>query len=92
MRLQVNRPVLHRGTCWVLAQIVVTLPVMRRPNRPRRKTTTAVRADVAQNHLHTVNAKRAFETANPRVQRVRRQEFVAVFAGGAELEHGKFIS
>ena len=91
MRLQINGSVLYRSTGRIITQIVVTLPIFRRPNRPRRKPATAIRADIAQNRLHAVDAKRAFKTANSRIERVRQQGSVAVFAGGAELEHGDYL-
>jgi hypothetical protein len=60
---------------------------LRRANRSRRETTTAVGANVEDYALHAIGAKGAFVGADARIRRSRRQRFVAVFAGGAEFEH-----
>ena len=71
MLCKINGFMLHCGTGWLSLQVIVTFPIFRRPNRPRCKPTPAIRANIAQNRIDTVSAKRAFKTANPRIERVR---------------------
>ena len=81
----IHRPVFHIRARRVLAQIVVTLPVLRWPNRPRHKTTAAVRTDISQNTIHARGAERTFIGADARLQRVGWQRLVAVFAAWSEF-------
>ena len=65
-------------------------PFGRGPDRPRRKTAAAVRADIVQLVLDAIRAERAFIGTDPRVRRVRRQVLVAIFAVRPELQrHGR---
>src|SRR5262245_9956913 len=87
MGRQVHRPVLDRPARRVLAEEVVALPVLRRPDRPGGKPSAAVGADVAQQGLGTGGAVRAFVGADPRLRRVGRQGLVAVLTGGPQFQH-----
>ena len=71
----------------ILAQEVVALPVSRRPNRSRRESSAAIRADVVQDGVDASCTKRALVAADSGFERIRRQWLVAVFAGGSQLEH-----
>ena len=81
----IHRPVFHIRTRRVLAQIVVTLPVLRWPNRPRHKTTAAVRTNITQNTIHAHGAERTFIGTDARLQRIGWQWLVAVLAGWSEF-------
>ena len=66
---------------------------VRGPDRPRRKTAAAVRADIVQFVLDAIRAERAFIGADPRFRRVRRQVLVAIFAVRPELQrHGRLVA
>ena len=68
-------------------------PLLRRPDRPRRKTAAAVRADIVKLGLDAIRAERAFIGADPRLRRIRRQVLVAIFAVRPKLQrHDRFIS
>ena len=83
----IDRPVPDTRARGVLAQVVVALPVLRRPDGPLREAAAAVRADVAQDSIHTGGAERAFVAADACVCRIGRQCLVAVLAGRSKLEH-----
>src|SRR3954469_19530664 len=77
----VRRRLLRRAHAWS--------PLLRWPDRARRKTAAAVRADVGELRLHAVRTERAFIGANPRIGCVRQQVAVAIFAIRSKLEgHG----
>ena len=61
-------------------------PFPRRPDRPRGKSTAAVRADIAEFGLDAIGAKRALIAADTRLRGVRRKIPVAIFAIGPELQ------
>jgi len=87
MHFQINRPMLHFRTGRIFAQIIVPLPIPGRPDGARDEPAAAVRADIVQQLFGTRCAKGAFITANARLQRIRWQRFVAMFAGWSEFEH-----
>ena len=87
MSFRVNGPVLDLGTRRVFAKEVIAFPFCRRSDWPRNKTTTAVRADIAQNDVDTCCAKRALVGANACFKRLGWQCFVAILASGSEFEH-----
>ena len=89
MSRRIDRPVLHLGTRWVLAEEIVPFPIPRRPDGARDKTAAAVRTDVAQNTIDAGRAKRAFIRTDARFERIRWQCLVAVFASGSEFKHGR---
>ena len=67
-------------------------PLGRGPDRPRRKTAAAVRADIVQLVVDAIRAERAFVGTDPRVRRIRRQVLVAIFAVRPELQrHGRLV-
>src|SRR5213593_905774 len=70
----IHRPVPDPGARRVLAKEVVSLPVRRRPDRPRDEPAAAVRADVVQDALDAACAKRALITADACFERVWRAE------------------
>lgn len=66
MRHRINGPVLDFGARRILAQEIVTLPVSRWPDRPGNKSTTTVRAHIAQNIVNAGDAERTLVSANTR--------------------------
>lgn len=71
------------------SQIVVVLPIGLRPNRALAESTPAIGADIKQHLTDTTPAKRAFEGADHRFERIGRQRLVAVFARRPEFKrHG----
>lgn len=87
MRRRIDRPMLHLGACRIFAEEIIPLPIRRRSDRPRNKPAAAVGADIAQDRFDTDRTERAFIRANPRLQRVRRQRLVAMFAGWSKFKH-----
>ena len=87
MNFRINEPVLDLGTRRVLAKIVVAFPVLRRSDRPRDKSTAAVRADILQDIIDTGRAKCAFIGTYARFNRNRRQSLIAVLAGRPQFQH-----
>lgn len=63
----INRPVFDFGARRVLAQKVVTLPVLRGPDWPGNKTPTAIRADIAQNAVDTRGTERTLISTDARL-------------------------
>lgn len=90
MRIEIHGTVANGGARRIVAEPVIVLPAVRRPNRPWRKAACAVRAHVVQNMFGAMRTKRAFVAADARVECVRRQRLVAMFACGSKLEHGWF--
>ena len=88
MSFGVNGPVFYLAAGRVLAKVVIALPVLRRPDRSGRKTTTAVRADVAQDGINTGGTERTFISTDARFKRIRWQRLVAMLAGWSEFKHG----
>src|SRR5439155_25399398 len=84
----VHRPVPDLGARRVLPKEVFTLPVLRRPDRPRDESPAAVGADVIEDIFNARRAERTFVSANARVQRVGRQRLVTVFARWPQFQHG----
>ena len=80
-------PVLDSSTGRIPAKIVLTLPVLGRPNRPRDEATTAVWADIAKNLCDTSGAERALESTDSCFERAWQESLVAVFAGWAKFHH-----
>ena len=64
MRSKINGPMFHGGACRVLAQVVVTLPILRRSDGSGNETAATVGTDVVQYALHAGRAERAFIGAN----------------------------
>ena len=87
MLRRINRSVPDSRARRILAEKIVILPVRRRPDRPRRESSAAIRADIVQDALDAAHAKRAFIGTDSRFERIRRQFLVAVFAGRTEFEH-----
>src|SRR6185436_13493359 len=71
----------------ILAEEVVALPVRCGPDRPRREAAAAIGTNVLEHGRHASCAERALVAADARLDRIRRQRLVAVFAGWPELEH-----
>jgi hypothetical protein len=68
-------------------------PWLCRPDRPRRKTAAAVRADVEQFCLDAIGAERALIGADARFGRSGRQVLVAIFAVREKLQgHGGLVA
>ena len=88
MRERINGSVLDLGARRIFTEEVVALPIPRRPDGPRNKAATAIRADVAQHLFDTGGAKGALVGADARFQRIGRQRFVAVLAARPEFKHG----
>lgn len=64
----INRPVSDFGACRILAKKVVTLPVLRRPDGPGNKATTAIWTDVAQNAVDACGTERTLIGADARLK------------------------
>src|SRR5688572_19687975 len=89
--LRLHRLVLARLRRRILAE-EGPRPVARRPDGPRHEATAAVGTHVAQHGVHAVRAERAFEAADAGFRRGRRQVAGAMFADGAQFEHGNLLS
>ena len=87
MRNRIHRPVLHIGARRIFPQEVALVPIRRRSDGSRDEPAAAVWADISQNVFDTSNTESALVGADTRLKRVRRQCFVAVFAGRSELKH-----
>lgn len=87
MRDHIHRSMLHRGARRIFSQEVVTLPIRRRPDRPRSEPTAAVGTNIFQNLFDARHTERAFIRTDPRLKRLRRQRLVAMFARWSEFEH-----
>src|SRR5688572_9098847 len=70
MRFWVNRPVLHLGTPWGLAKIVVAFPVLRWPDGSRHEATTAVRTHVVQDVVNTCGTERTLIGTDACLERI----------------------
>ena len=91
MNRWINRPVSDLGTRGVLAEEVVAVPVLRRPDWPGNKAAAAVRTDIAKDAVNTGCAECALVGANARFQRVGRKRLVAVLACRPEFKHGASV-
>lgn len=67
-------------------QIIPVPPVPRRSDGPGNKSTPTIRTNISDHFLNTCRAKRAFERAYTRFQRIRRKRLVAVLARRSERE------
>ena len=85
MGLHINRPVLDFRTSRIFTQEIVALPILRWPNGPGHKAATTIGADVTQKRIDAGYAKSTFIATNARVERLRRERLVAVFAAGPKL-------
>ena len=85
MRQQIHWLMRHLPARGIFTQIR-SMPIVRRAHRSWGESAAAVRAYVVQ-ELHAAMAERTFERADHRVRRLRRQRFVAVFAGGTKFQH-----
>jgi hypothetical protein len=63
----------------------------RETNRPRDERASAVRAMPLEVAVGAQGAERAFETADPCIDRARRQVRVAALAVGPEFEHDHLL-
>lgn len=63
------------------------MPIRRRPDRPWSEPAAAIGTDIFQHLFDARYAKRAFIRTDPRLERIRRQRLVAMFACGSEFEH-----
>jgi hypothetical protein len=61
---RINGPVPDRIACGIRSQVVVSLPVSRRPDWPGNESATAVRAYIVQHRVHAVRTERAFVGAD----------------------------
>lgn len=68
MNLRVNRFMFDLDARWVLAKVVVVLPILRWSDWPRHKPATAVRTDVFQDGLDTGGTERTFITTDQRLK------------------------
>ena len=87
MRSKIKVAMLDSGRCRVFAEIVIALPVSNGPDRTRDKPTAAIWTDVAQKTVDAIGTESTFIAADARLQRIRRQCFVAMFASWTKLEH-----
>src|SRR5262249_46793302 len=68
---RINRPMLDLVTRGILTKVIVTFPVLRRPNRSGYESAAAVRADVVKDVINARSAERALIGANPCFKRNR---------------------
>jgi hypothetical protein len=88
MRNRIHRPVLHLGARRIFPQEVALVPIRRRSDGSRDEPAAAIWANISQNAFNTRSAEGALIRTDTRLKRVRRQCFVAVFAGRSEFKHG----
>lgn len=62
-----HRSMFDLGARWVLAKIVIALPIFRGSDWPGYKTSTAVRTDVAQEGVDTIGTECAFISTDARL-------------------------
>src|SRR5262244_772077 len=74
----------------ILAKVIVTFPVLRRPNRSGYESAAAVRADVLKDVINARSAERALIGANPCFKRIGRQRLVAVLTRWSEFKHAGY--
>ena len=87
---RINRPMLDLVTRGILAKVIVTFPVLRRPNRSGYESAAAVRADVLKDVINARSAERALIGANPCFKRIGRQRLVAVLTRWSEFKHAGY--
>lgn len=88
MSCDIDRPVFDRRARRVLAEEVVSLPVVRRPDGSGHEAAATVRTAIAQDPVHAGRTECAFIRADTCFERVGWQSRVAVLAGGSEFQHG----
>jgi hypothetical protein len=91
MRNRIHRPVLHLGARRIFPQEVALVPIRRRSDGSRDEPAAAIWATISQNAFNTRSAEGALIRTDTRLKRVRRQCFVAVFAGRSELKHRDLV-
>src|SRR5262249_14706506 len=84
MGRRVHRPVLDLRARRILAEGVVVLPVLRRPDWSGGKPNAAVGTNVTQHVLDARSTEGALVGADPRLQGVGRERLVAMLAGGPQ--------
>src|SRR6266511_5615260 len=77
--------------CRMRAEIVASFPVVLGSDRPRTKTSAAIRADIVQNVYDAGTAEGAFKRANHRLSGIWWKRCVAVFARRSQFEHGSVL-
>lgn len=87
----IDRPVLDHLTRRVLAEEIVVLPVLCRPDGSGHEAAATVRTDIAQDPVHAGRTERAFIRADTCFERVGWQSLIAVLARGSEFQHGKRV-
>ena len=88
MRCQIHRPVLHLGARRIFSQEVITVPIRRRSNRSRDKSTAAIRTDISQNAFDAGGAEGALIGADARLKRIRQQRLIAMLTSRSKFKHG----
>jgi hypothetical protein len=87
MHRQIHRMVLHLAARRICSKEIVVIPIRRRPDRSRDEPAAAIWADICQNTFDAGGAEGALIGADARLKRIRRQRFVAVFAGRSKFKH-----
>jgi len=64
---QINRPMFRSRARRIFAEVVVTFPILRRPERPIHKSPATVGTHVLQDVLHACRTKRTFVGTDARL-------------------------
>src|SRR5262245_12101846 len=83
----IHRPVPNLRASWVFAQKIFPLPILRRPDRARNESATAIRANIMQDRFNAGGAERAFIAADSRFKRFGRKGSVAVLTSRSQFKH-----
>ena len=72
-----------------MGEVIITMPVVDRANRPAFKPATTVRADIFEDSVDAGCTERTFMAADTGLPRVGRQVLSAIFTYGAQFKHVK---
>jgi hypothetical protein len=75
-----------------MRKIIVAFPVRPRPDGALLESAAAIGADIVEDALHAIRTEGAFERADHRFRRMRRQRLAAILANRPEFEHGSASS
>jgi hypothetical protein len=88
----IDWPVFSNSHGWMMAHIIIALPVLLRADWAFLKSSPAIGADICQNAVDAGSAERAFMAANPCVGRLWRQRLGAILTDRTKLKHGCYSS
>jgi len=87
MPLQVHGTMLDSSFRWVLAQVVIVMPILAGPDGPRNEPAAAIGAHVAEKLVHADATEGALKRADTRVLGFRWKRRSTVLADRSKLEH-----